>query len=367
MEVSLTQFVGLPVESLDTPALIVDLDVFDGNIATISSLLAERKVSWRPHAKAHKSPAVAHRLIAAGAIGITCAKLSEAEVYAASGIRDILIANQVVGPIKARRLAQLATEVDVMSAVDSIEGATFISDAAVKVGSQPRVLIEIDSGMNRAGVQPGEAAVELAKQLVKLPSIRFAGVMAWEGHVLSIADSEERRAAVHSAIGDVLATVEAIRAEGIPVEIVSCGGTGTLTTAKDIEGVTELQAGGGIWGDAFYRALGIPVHPALSLKVTVTSRPTPQRIIIDSGRKTVDPSGQAPEPLGIPNLESTSWSAEHGYLRLSEPSATPVVGDQLRLNIGYSDQAIHLHEHIIATRNGKVVAFWPTLARGKLT
>jgi D-serine deaminase-like pyridoxal phosphate-dependent protein len=135
----------------------------------------------------------------------------------------------------------------------------------------------------------------------------------------------------------------------------------------DVQGVTELQAGGGIWGDAFYRGLDIPVNPALSIKVTVTSRPTPQRIIIDSGRKTVDPSGCAPEPVGIPNLESTSWSAEHGYLRLSEPAATPVVGDQLKLNIGYSDQAVHLHENIIAARDGKVVAIWPTLARGKLT
>ncbi len=367
MEVSFNQVIGLPVESLDTPALVVDLDVLDSNIATIAGLLAERKVSWRPHAKAHKSPAIAHRLIAAGAIGITCAKLSEAEVYAASGIRDILIANQIVGPVKARRLAQLATEIDVMSAVDSIEGARFISDAAVEAGSQPRVVIEIDSGMNRAGVQPGEAAVELAKQLVQLPNIRFAGVMAWEGHVLTIGDSDERRAAVHSAIGSVLDTVEAIRAEGIPVETVSCGGTGTLTTAMDVEGVTELQAGGGIWGDAFYRALDIPVNPALSIKVTVTSRPTPQRIIIDSGRKTVDPSGQVPEPIGVPNLESTSWSAEHGYLRLSEPASTPVVGDQLYLNIGYSDQAVHLHENIIAARDGKVVAIWPTLARGKLS
>jgi D-serine deaminase-like pyridoxal phosphate-dependent protein len=177
--VTLTSFVGTSVEDLDTPALIVDLDTLDSNIAVLSGLLGERGVSWRPHAKAHKSPAVAHRLLAAGAIGLTCAKLAEAEVYAAAGVRDILIANQVIGPIKARRLAELAREIEIMVAVDSIEGVRQINDAAALAGSQPRVLIEVDSGMARAGVAPGQPAVELATEIVRLGNLRFAGVMAW--------------------------------------------------------------------------------------------------------------------------------------------------------------------------------------------
>ena len=364
---SLTSLIGTPVEALDTPALIVDLDALDANIAVLTGLLGEHGVNWRPHAKAHKSPAVAHRLLAAGAIGITCAKLSEAEVYAASGIRDILIANQVVGPVKARRLAELATEIDIMSAVDSVAGARFLSEAAVEAGSQPRVLIEVDTGMNRGGVAPGQTAVELAQELVKLPNLRFAGLMTWEGHVLTIEDGQERADAVRTAVGQLLETADAIRVAGIPVEIVSCGGTGTIVTTRQLPGVTEIQAGGGIFGDAFYRQLDVPVEPALFVKVIVTSRPTPTRILFDAGRKTIDPSNVVPEVVGVDHVEGVSLSAEHGNIRLSEPNDTVQVGDTLMLRIGYSDQAVHLHEQIFAVRDGKIVAIWPTLARGKLT
>jgi D-serine deaminase-like pyridoxal phosphate-dependent protein len=367
LNVSLTSLVGTSLASLDTPALYVDLDTLDANILVLSGLLAEHGVNWRPHAKAHKSPAIAHRLLAAGAIGITCAKLSEAEVYAAAGIRDILIANQVVGPLKARRLAELATEIDIISAVDSIEGATFLSDAAVTAGSQPRVLIEVDTGMARGGVAPGNPAVELAKQVVRLPNLRFAGLMSWEGHVLSIQDGSSREEAIRTAIGQLLATAEAIRAEGIPVEIVSCGGTGTVLTARGIAGITEVQAGGGIFGDAFYRQLDVPVEPALFVKVTVTSRPTPTRMLFDAGRKTIDPSNLPPEVVDLEQVESVSLSAEHGTIRLTTPNDTVRVGDSLTLRVGYSDQAVHLHEQIHAVRNGTVVAIWPTLARGRLT
>ena len=364
---ALTSLIGTPVETLDTPALFVDLDALDGNIAVMTGLLAEHGVNWRPHAKAHKSPAVAHRLIAAGAIGITCAKLAEAEVYAASGIRDILIANQIVGPVKARRMAELASEIDIMSAVDSLAGARFLSDAAVEVGSQPRIVIEVDTGMNRGGVAPGQAAVDLARELVKLPNLRFAGLMSWEGHVLSIADGASREAAVRTAITQLLETADAIRAAGIPVDIVSCGGTGTIVTARQMEGVTELQAGGGIFGDAFYRHLDVPVEPALFVKVTVTSRPTPDRILFDAGRKTIDPSNVPPEVVDLDHVAGISLSAEHGTIRLTAPNTTVQVGDTLTLRVGYSDQAVHLHEQIYAVRNGRVVAIWPTLARGKLT
>jgi len=359
--------VGTPLASLDTPALYVDLDTLDANIMVLSGLLSEHGVNWRPHAKAHKSPAVAHRLLAAGAIGITCAKLSEAEVYAAAGIRDILVANQVVGPLKARRLAELATEIDIMSAVDSIEGATFLSEAAVTAGSQPRVLIEVDTGMARGGVQPGAAAVELARQIVRLPNLRFAGLMSWEGHVLSIQDGSSREAAIRTAIGELLATAEAIRAEGIPVEIVSCGGTGTVVTARGIQGITEVQAGGGIFGDAFYRSLDVPVAAALFVKVTVTSRPNPCRILFDAGRKTIDPSNLPPEVVDLDHVQGISLSAEHGSITLTEPNDTVRVGDTLTLRVGYSDQAVHLHEQMYAVRNGTIVAIWPTLARGRLT
>jgi D-serine deaminase-like pyridoxal phosphate-dependent protein len=190
--------------------------------------------------------------------------------------------------------------------------------------------------------------------------------MTWEGHTLGVSDPAEREAAIRSALAPVLETVEAIRSIGIEVPIVSCGGTGTFLTTAGIEGVTEVQAGGGIFGDRFYRNLNVPVQPALSLLVTVTSRPTPERIIFDAGRKTVDPSGKVPEVIGLDGVTSLAFSAEHGTIHLDGPNSEVRVGDRLRLNIGYSDQVVHLHEHLFVIDGECVDAVWPTLARGRL-
>lgn len=362
----LTTFIGTPVDQLDTPSLLVDIDTLRANMSMMAAALKERGIGWRPHAKAHKSPAIATMQLEAGAFGITCAKVSEAEVFARNGVRDILIANQVVGPIKTRRLANLAQFADVMCAVDSIEGARQLDVAAAEAGTTPRVLIEIDSGMGRAGVQPGEPTVELARQVVDLSHLRFAGVMSWEGHACAVPEADPRARTIRDAIGKLLDTAEQVRAAGIPVGIVSCGGTGTFLNVRDIPGVTEVQAGGGIFGDAFYRALDVPVEPALSLMVTVTSRPAPDRIIVDAGRKSVDPSNVPPQVPALEGVTGVALSAEHGTIRLAAPSETPRVGDRLRLHIGYSDQAVHLHEQLVAVRDGCVVAVWPTDTRGKL-
>ncbi|MGN6030251.1 MAG: DSD1 family PLP-dependent enzyme [Thermomicrobiales bacterium] len=362
----LTTLVGLPLDQIDTPALLVDLPTLDRNIALMAEATASRGVGWRPHAKAHKSPAIAHRLLNAGALGVTCAKLGEAEVFAASGVRDILIANEVVGPIKARRLAALATYCDIMVAVDSLENARQLDAAAREFDSHPRVVIELDSGMTRAGGAPGEPAVALAKELAAMTGIRFAGLMSWEGHTLGVTPLAARQEAIRAAVSQVTATAEAIRAAGIPVAIVSVGGTGTFLTSRELDGVTEVQAGGGIWGDRFYRDLEVPVQPALSVMVTVTSRPAPNRIVVDAGRKTIDPSNVVPEVVGLDGVTSVALSAEHGTITLDAPNDAIRVGDRLMLHVGYSDQAIHLHENLIMVREGRVIALWPTLTRGKL-
>jgi len=362
----LTTLIGLPLDQIDTPALIADLDALDRNIAMMATLTRERGIGWRPHAKAHKSPAIAHRELAAGAIGITCAKLGEAEIFAAAGIRDILIANQIVGPIKARRLAALATYCDVIVAVDNIENAQELARAVAEFGSQPRVLIEVNSGMERAGVAPGPNAVALAMWLSQLTSLRFAGVMAWEGHAVAIEGDAPRMVEIRAAVGRLTTTADAIRAAGLPVGIVSCGGTGTFLTAREVPGVTEVQAGGGIFGDGMYRALNVPVEPALSLVVTVTSRPTPRRIIVDAGRKSIDPSARPPEVVGIEGVVSVALSAEHGTITLDHDAEAPRMGDRVTLHVGYSDQAIHLHEQLLVARHDRLIAIWPTLTRGRL-
>jgi D-serine deaminase-like pyridoxal phosphate-dependent protein len=358
--------VGLPISELDTPALLVDLDVLEANIAQMASDVSSRGARWRPHSKANKSPAIGHREIAAGAIGITCAKLSEAEVLVANGIFDVLISNQVVGTIKTRRLAWINRQpgVDVKCTVDSLVNVQQIAAAGRDAGVNVRVLIEINSGMERAGVLPKDA-LALAKEITALDGIEFAGLMTWEGHAMAYLDFEERTAVVTQSINQVLDAAEEIEGAGMPVEIVSVGGTGTYLISAGIEGVTEVQAGGGIWGDAMYIDLGANVKPALELITTVTSRPNPTRVIIDAGRKTCDPSNRAPIPIGI-EIEKIALSAEHGNLTLKEASETPAIGDRLHFRIGYSDQIMHLHEVLWGVRNGIIEQVIPIAGRGRL-
>jgi len=362
----LTTLIGLPVEELDTPALLVDLDALERNINKMASDIKSRGSDWRPHSKANKSPAIAHLEIAAGAIGIACAKLGEAEVMAASGIRNIMVPNQVVGPIKARRAAALATQTRLILAVDSEIQARQLDEAAVALGSHPEAVIELDTGMNRGGQLPGEQVLRLAELIGTMQGLQLAGVMTWEGHCMRVADPVERDAAIRSSVGKLVDMAEQIRARGLPVEIVSAGGTGTYLTTASIDGVTEVQAGGGIWGDQLYLNLGANVEPALSIMAQVVSRPRPDRILTDAGRKTVDPSNLAPIPQNIPPYTEQAFSAEHGKIILAEPSDTPAVGDRVFYRVGYSDQCNHLHENFYGVRNGIVEAIWPVLARGRL-
>jgi D-serine deaminase-like pyridoxal phosphate-dependent protein len=364
----LTTFVGMPVSELDTPALLVDIDAMDRNIAHIAETLHRHGVQWRPHAKGHKTPAITHRQLAAGAIGVTVAKVSEAEVMAASGVKDILIANQVVGPIKTRRLAALiaATGADVIVSVDNAANVRELDDAAATFGVRPRVVVEVNSGMNRCGVAPGEASVAMAKSVDASPHLRFAGVMAWEGHTVSMLEHEPRRVEIAQAIGRLTATADAVRASGLPVDIVSCGGSGTYLHAAPQPGITEVQAGGATMGDGFYRELEARVEPALTLLATVTSRPTEDRVIVDAGRRAVDPSTRPPRARDLDGVAAMRFSAEHGVISLDGPSEWPRVGDRLVLEINYTDQAVHLHETLFGVRDGVVVSAWPVLCRGKI-
>lgn len=364
----LTTLVGMPVSAIDTPSLLVDIDIMDRNIAHIAGVMREAGVNWRPHAKGHKCPTIAHRQIAAGAIGVTVAKVSEAEVMAAHGIKDILIANQIVGEIKTRRLAALiaATGADVIVAVDSPANVRELDDAGARFGVRPRVVVEVDSGMKRCGVAPGEASVALAQRVAASPHLRFAGLMSWEGHTVSMFDHEPRRAEIAAAIARLTATAAACRAAGLPVEIVSCGGSGTYLHTSRQPGITEVQAGGATMGDGFYRALEAQVEPALTLMTTVVSRPSEDRVILDAGRRAIDPSQFAPTVRGLDGVTALRFSAEHGTVALDGPSEWPRVGDRLELEVNYTDQAVHLHEVLFAIRNEVVEGVWPVACRGRM-
>ena len=358
-------FVGSAVDELDTPVLVVDLDALEQNITGIAVAVAERGAAWRPHVKVHKTPAIAHMQLAAGAIGVACAKLGEAEVLADAGIRDIMIANQIVGPIKTRRLAALCRHADIIVAVDDPRNVAELDAVARDHGVRPRVVIEVDIGMGRCGVGPGEDAVSLAQTVAGCEGLRFAGFMAWEGQAMSVADNENRPQVITDAVGEFVATADACRDAGLPVEIVSCSGTGTYLVAAAIPGVTEVQAGGGIFGDPVYRRMGVPLEPALSLIAQVISRPTPTRVVFDFGRKQIDPSMAAPVPVGLDVTDAMALHIEHCILELAAPAETPELGERVRFEVGFGDRAIHLHEHLYGLRDGIVETVWPVAARGR--
>jgi D-serine deaminase-like pyridoxal phosphate-dependent protein len=360
--------IGQPREALDTPALLVDLDVLQSNIARMArTIVQEAGVGWRPHIKGIKTPAIAHLLLRAGALGLTCAKLGEAEVMAAAGIRDLLIANQIVGAQKIARLVNLCRHAEVVVAVDSLENAEELGQAATAKGVELRVVIEVDTGMQRAGVAPGEAAVALARQLAALQGLRFAGLMTWESPALRIKDHKERQQLIAGLLGQLTTTAQACRDAGLPVEIVSCGGSGTYWLSAFEPGITEVQAGGGVFNDVVYcRQLGLD-HPfALRVLSTVTSRPAPTRIICDAGKKTMSAAEALPEPQGLPQVQSLALSAEHGKIELVAPSDTPRLGEKIEFIPGCVDTTVVLHDELYGIRKGIVETVWPLLARGRL-
>lgn len=358
--------IGLAKAELDTPILWVELDRLERNITALAQHFRQAGVNWRPHTKGIKTPAIAHKLLAAGAIGVTCAKLGEAEVMAAAGIRDMLVANQVVGPHKITRLVNLCAQADVKVAVDHIDNVRAISAAATAKGVTVGLVIELNTGMHRAGVEPGAETVTLAQQISATPGVRLAGLMSWEGHTLEHQDPERKRAGIESAIGALTATAQQCRDLGMPVEIVSAGGSGTYQVTPFLPGVTEIQAGGAIYCDMTYQGWGVALEPALFVRTMVTSRPTPTRIICDAGFKTLPRGFATPQPVGLDHVDKVVFSAEHGIITLRAPNTTLKAADSLDMIVGYSDATVCLHDQIYGIRNDVVEAVWPILGRGKL-
>jgi D-serine deaminase-like pyridoxal phosphate-dependent protein len=223
---------GTPIEEVDTPALLLDLDRFERNATRLMEVMRANGVGWRPHSKAHKSPDIAKRQIEIGAHGVTCAKVSEAEVMVEGGIESVLIANELPLPGKWQRLAALQDRAEVMAAADAPEHVAMASEAGTAAGVEIPLVIEVDIGMSRGGIAPGEPSVELAHRIVAAPGVRFAGIMGYEGHALTVWPLDAKETEVRSAVGSLVDTARRIEAAGIPVPIVSTGGSGTFMSCS---------------------------------------------------------------------------------------------------------------------------------------
>lgn len=361
-----TELLGCSPDDIDTPYLCLDLDVMEANIRRMAEVCKQNKVAWRPHAKGHKNAAIAQAQVAAGALGSTCAKLGEAEVLAAGGVRDLLIANMLVGPHKVRRLVELRKIADPIATVDHLDQVTPIAQAMQAAGLKCRVIIEVDIGLHRVGVAPGEPTVALARQIAALPGVEFAGIMGYEGHLLTLADPADKRKQINAALDLLSETKRQLLAAGLPCPIVSCAGSGSYWISAEHPDITELQAGGAIFMDAFYREkCGVPdLQYALTIPVTIVSRSAPDRAIIDAGRKTLNIEVATPLVAGRSDVRVRRLSAEHGELEL-DPSAQGLkIGDRLRLVPGYEDLTVALHDKFYCFRNNKLVEVRRIEARG---
>ncbi|MGD0636509.1 MAG: DSD1 family PLP-dependent enzyme [Nitrososphaerales archaeon] len=357
----------------DTPALLLDMDAAERNIEKMAAYFRGKKAALRPHAKVHKSPFLAQKLIDAGAKGITVAKVSEAEVMARGGIHDILIANEVVGEYKVKRLARVAKLCELAVIVDTVHNARQISDLAAQEGSRVRVLVDVNlSGsekgvLDRTGVVPADA-LGLAREVSKLRNLEFGGLMGYEGSLSAFPDAASKVAACRKALGVLTETARTITDAGLEVRTVSSSGTMSYRTAAEFPGVTEVQAGGYLFMDIGYRNAGVDFETSLTLLTTVVSKPRPNKLIVDAGYKAISAESGLPGVKDRPDLEVTSLNAEHGHLAIKSGSTGPStsVEDKLELLPTHADTTTCLHDEYVLLRGGEVDSWLPIAGRGKL-
>ncbi len=346
------------ISELDTPVMVVDLDVVEDNIRRLQSALDADGVGCRPHIKTHKIPAIGRKQIAAGAIGICCQKVGEAEVFAAAGFTDILIAYNIVGRPKTERLARLQRQGRAIAALDSRETAQGIADAARDEGVTVPVVIEVDSGGHRAGVQTAEQARSLARIVGDLPTLRLEGIMCYPTtkHVIPIL--QETRAALEG--------------DGAHCAIVSGGGTGLHTIAREA-GLTEHRSGTYLYNDmSCVRAGKATVEQcAMQVLVTVVSTASPGFATVDGGSKTftndaLQSNGRNGLVLEYPDCYLERMNEEHGILNTSQAERGPRVGEKVRVIPNHACGTTNLHDYVAAHRGGRVEAIWPVAARGTI-
>ncbi len=356
---------------VETPALLVNLPAMDANIAALSFYLEAKapSIRLRPHAKTHKSPDVAHRQVAAGAVGVCCQTVAEAEAMAASGIADILLSNQIASPVKARRLADLAGRSRISVCIDDAAQVRLLSEAAQARGVTLHVFVELDVGGGRCGVGTSEAARFLAAAIADSPGLVFDGLQAYHGRAQHMRKPAERRAAIKSACRAAEAGAAEITAAGLPCRTVTGAGTGTFALEAASEIYTEVQCGSYVFMDADYArnegdaAAGLPnFAQSLTVLATVVSSPAPGRAVCDAGLKAMSLDSGPPSLALHPGVSFAGASDEHSKLDLA-PEARLQIGDRLHLIPGHCDPTVAMHDWILAHDGRTVSHVWP-IARG---
>ncbi|RTL49655.1 MAG: DSD1 family PLP-dependent enzyme [Bradyrhizobiaceae bacterium] len=357
---------GMSLDQVTTPALIVDLDALEKNIAMLADRVKGNPngVTATPHAKAHKCVEIARMQMAAGGSRICCQNVAEAEAMVAGGISSVLLSNEIVASDKARRLAALAHKAKVGVCVDHPTQADILSAAASREGVTLDVLVEIDIGMGRCGIAPGDEAVKLAQYIAGKAGLRFAGLQAYHGGAQHLRKPEERKAAIARAAEMARTTAEMLRAAGLPCDVIAGAGTGTWENELASGIYTELQCGSYALMDADYmrNETASPFVNALFILTTVISHAAPTRAVCDAGLKSMSLESGLPLVFGRDGVTYVKATDEHGQIEIAPPG-TIAIGDRLRLVPGHCDPTVNLHDWIVAARSGKVEAVW-RVARG---
>jgi D-serine deaminase-like pyridoxal phosphate-dependent protein len=346
------------VPALSTPALVVDLDVFDVNVAAMAGMLAGTGKTVRPHVKTHRTPELARRQLGGPAVGLTCSTVGEAEAMVEAGLDDVLVANEVVDPAKIDRLVALAREARVAVAVDDIGPIGVLSRSAARAGVTIGVLIDVDILLHRCGVGSTEEALRLAAALEASPGVELRGIMGYEGRVrLSEPNRDGQIARAYAALAD---TASALRAAGFRVDTVSSAGTSTIREAIADPLITELQAGVYALMEPELLVMDLPFRCAVSLVGTVISR-HPGRVVLDIGRRVVGMEYGAPTPIHF-TARTIVMGDEHATITMDDP--LPALGSHVALVPGQVRTTFNLHDHVWVVRGGELVDRWPISARG---
>jgi D-serine deaminase-like pyridoxal phosphate-dependent protein len=363
--------IGATLDEVDTPALIVDLDTFEANIAHMAAFGREAGIALRPHAKTHRCPAVALRQIAAGAVGQCVQTVGEAEAMVAGGVGDVMVTNEIIAPAKLARLAALAERARLSLLVDSAEGVELASRAAVERGVELGCLVEVEVGMGRCGIAPGAPAADLARRVADAPGLSFLGLQAYNGRSQHFPALAERRAAVERAADAVRDTQKALAAHGLAAGIVGGAGTGTFRLEAATGLWTELQVGSYVFMDREYSSLegesGRPepeFRQSLFVLAAIVSRGAPDRAVANAGLKSMSAEQGRPGLAETPGAEVVGISDEHSLIRLGEGGPRLSIGDLVRLVPSHCDPTVNLHDWIVVTRGDRVEDVWPVTARG---
>ena len=347
------------IEEIDTPALLVDLDSMESNLHRMADFFRCRPCKVRPHFKNHKSPRLAQKQLESGAIGITCATLREAEILVHHGFKEILIANEVVGESRLEQLRELLHHSSVIVAIDD---QRVISDMArIQRNSKARfeVVVDINIGLNRCGVSPGEPVVALAKRAVE-EGLIVRGVMGYDGHLQAEPPSPERDEQVRAGCRVLAQSAALLEAVGIPVSIVSTGGTGTYSISGDCDRITDVQAGSYLLMDTRYMDLGAQFCRSLTILATVISKRGREHAVLDCGLKEISSERGLPLMKNAAGVELTALHAEHGLVQIDpQLSADVEVGKKLEIWVQYSDATVSLHSRMYGVRNGEVEEVFP--------